>query len=246
MARDWDAATYERIADPQFGWGAAVVERLELEGDETVLEAGCGPGRVTELLLARLPRGGVVALDGSPAMIERARERFRRFGDRVRFLVADLGAPIPLAEPVNAIFSTATFHWVPDHDALFRNLAAVLRPGGQLVAQCGGAGNLDTVVAALRDLGAEPFRAKVFATREQTGDRLRAAGFTDVECWLDEAPTPFEDARQLETFLRTCALRDHVETMSESEASRFAHDVVTRLPDLALDYVRLNVRARLA
>ena len=154
MAPDWDAVTYERIADPQFGWGAAVVERLELEGDETVLDAGCGPGRVTELLLDRLPRGRVVALDGSPAMIGRARERLRRFGDRARFLVADVGEPIPLAEPVDAIVSTATFHWVPDHDALFRNLAAVLRPGGQLVAQCGGAGNLDTVVAALRDLGA--------------------------------------------------------------------------------------------
>jgi trans-aconitate 2-methyltransferase len=244
MARDWDAATYDRIADPQFGWGAAVVERLELAGGETVLDAGCGPGRVTELLLARLPRGRVVALDGSPAMIERARERLRPFGDRVRFLVADLGEPIPLAEPVDAILSTATFHWVSDHDALFRNLAAVLRPGGQLVAQCGGAGNLDTVVAALRDLGADPFSAKVFATPEQTRDRLREAGFMDVECWLDRAPTPFEDERTLETFLRTCALRDHVAAMSEGDATRFAHDVVTRLPELALDYVRLNIRAR--
>ncbi|MCI0633659.1 MAG: methyltransferase domain-containing protein [Actinobacteria bacterium] len=246
MAHDWDAATYERIADPQFGWGAAVVERLELEGGETVLDAGCGPGRVTELLLSRLPRGRVVALDGSPAMIKRARERLRPFGDRVRFLVADLGEPIPLAEPVDAILSTAAFHWVTDHNALFRNLAAVLRPGGQLVAQCGGAGNLDTVVAALRDLGADPFSTRIFATPEQTGERLRAAGFTDVECLLDEAPTPFEDERQLETFLRTCGLRDHVAAMSDAEASRFAHDVVTRLPELALDYVRLNIRARLA
>ncbi len=246
MSRDWDAATYERIADPQFGWGAAVVGRLELEGDETVLDAGCGPGRVTEVLLTRLPRGRVEALDGSQAMIDRARERLRPWGDRVRFLVADLGGPIPLAEPVDAILSTATFHWIANHDVLFRNLAAVLRPGGQLVAQCGGAGNLDTVVTALRDLGADPFSAKVFATPEQTRDRLVAAGFTDAECWLDEAPTPFEDGSQLETFLRTCALRDHVASMSEPDASRFAHDVVTRLPELALDYVRLNIMARRA
>ncbi len=155
------------------------------------------------------------------------------------------GNHIPIAEPVDAILSTATFHWVSDHDALFRNLAAVLRPGGQLVAQCGGAGNLDTVVAALRDLGADPFSSKVFATPEASDDRLRAAGFTDVECWLDEAPTPFDDERSLETFLRTCALRDHVAAMSEADASRFANDVVTRLPELALDYVRLNIRARL-
>jgi trans-aconitate 2-methyltransferase len=121
-----------------------------------------------------------------------------------------------------------------------------LRPEGQLTAQCGGAGNLATVVAALRELDAEPFTAKVFATPEETSDRLRASGFTDIECWPDEKPTPFETADQLATFLRTCALGDHVAPMSEAEASTFAHEVAARLPGLELDYVRLNIRARRA
>jgi trans-aconitate 2-methyltransferase len=245
VPRDWDAATYDRIADPQFRWGAVVVGWLELDGDETVLDAGCGPGRVTELLIGRLPRGRVLALDGSPSMIERARQRLEPFGDRVGFLVADLRDPLPLGEPVEAILSTATFNWIAHHDALFRNLAAVLRPGGQLAAQCGGVGNLATVVTALRDLGADPFRTKFFATPEETRDRLRAAGFTGIECWLDEEPTPFGTEQKLETFLRTCALGDHVAEMSEAEASAFAHEVAMRLPDLALDYVRLNIRGRL-
>jgi len=140
--RDWDAATYDRVANPMTTWGTTVLDRLPLRGDERVLDAGCGSGRVTELLAERLPRGSVVTLDGSPAMIEGARSRLARFGTRIEFLVADLERPIPLAEPVDAILSTATFHWVPDHDALFRNLAAVLRPAGRLVAQCGGAGNI--------------------------------------------------------------------------------------------------------
>jgi trans-aconitate 2-methyltransferase len=246
VPRDWDAATYDRIADPQFRWGATVVEWLELEGDETVLDAGCGSGRVTEFLLERLPRGRVVALDGSPSMIEQARERLGPSGDRVDFLVADLLEPLPVGEPVDAILSTATFHWVADHEALFRNLGAVLRPGGQLAAQCGGAGNLDTVVTALRDVGADPFSVKVFATPEETRDRLRAAGFAGIECWLHEEHTPFETLGRLETFLRTVALGGHVAAMTETEASAFAHEVATRLPGLELDYVRLNIRARLA
>ena len=138
MTRDWDARTYDRVADPQTRWGTAVLERLTLEGDERVLDAGCGSGRVTELLANRLPDGRVVALDGSPSMIDAARERLAPFGDRIEYVVADLGAPLPIDGTVDAILSTATFHWVPDHDALFRNLAAVLRPGGRLVAQCGG------------------------------------------------------------------------------------------------------------
>jgi trans-aconitate 2-methyltransferase len=246
VPRDWDAATYDRVADPQFRWGAAVIDRLELSGDETVLDAGCGSGRVTEALLERLPAGRVLALDGSGSMLEQAGTRLARFGGRVTFVLADLLEPLPLAEPVDAILSTATFHWVPNHDALFRNLAEVVRPGGRLAAQCGGAGNLATVVAALRDLGVDPFSRKVFATPEETERRLRESGFVDARCWTHDEPTPFDDLSALETFLRTVALGDHVAGMAEKQARAFAHEVAVRLPATALDYVRLNITARRA
>ena len=244
MPHDWDAETYDAIADPQFRWGAAVVDRLELDGDETVLDAGCGSGRVTALLAERLPDGRVIGLDGSTSMLETARRRLAPFGDRIRFVLADLMAPLPIDEPVDAVLSTATFHWVPDHEALFGHLAAVLRPGGRLVAQCGGAGNLATVVRALDELGADPFTGKVFATPERTDERLRATGFVDVESWLHAEPTPFETLEGLETFLRTVVLRDHIRAMTDAEAQAFAHAVATRLPRLELDYVRLNIDAR--
>jgi trans-aconitate 2-methyltransferase len=148
--RDWDGASYDRIAAPMTRWGTDVLERLPLRGDETVLDAGCGSGRVTERLAERLPRGRGIALDGSPSMVDAARTRLAHFGDRIAYAVADLGRPLPI-EPasVDAVLSTATFHWVPDHAALFRNLAAVVRPGGRLVAQCGGAGNIATIRAAI-------------------------------------------------------------------------------------------------
>jgi trans-aconitate 2-methyltransferase len=244
VPHDWDAETYDAIADPQFRWGTAVVDRLELHGDETVLDAGCGSGRVTALLAERLPDGRVIALDGSTSMLETARRRLAPFGDRIRFVLADLMAPLPIDEPVDAVLSTATFHWVPDHDALFGHLAAVFRPGGRLVAQCGGAGNLATVVRALDELGADPFTGKVFATAERTDERLRATGFVDVECWLHTEPTPFETLEGLETFLRTVVLRDHMRSMTDPQARAFAHAVATRLPRLELDYVRLNIDAR--
>lgn len=246
MPRDWDAATYDRIADPMFRWGVAVVGWLDLEGGERVLDAGCGSGRVTEVLLERLPRGHVVALDGSPSMIEEAGLRLERFGAHVEYVVADLGLPLPLAHEVDAIVSTATFHWVPDHAALFANLAAVLRPGGRLAAQCGGAGNLASVAAALRELGVDPFATKVFATPEETRARLEHAGFTDVECWLREEPTPLEPGTPLETYLATVVLGALLDTMPERERAPFVHEVSSRLPAPTLDYVRLNIRAQRA
>jgi trans-aconitate 2-methyltransferase len=245
MPRDWDAATYDRVADPMARWGASVVDRLPLEGDEIVVDAGCGSGRVTQLLAERLPNGRVIALDGSPAMIDAARHRLAAFGDRVDYVVADLGQPLPIDAPVDAILSTATFHWVPDHDALFRNLAAVLRPGGRLVAQCGGAGNIASVRSVLATVGDGWLGETHYETPEATTARLEAAGFVDVECWLQDEPTTFEPGEPFETYLRTVILGGHVARLPEAERDAFVREVATRLGQPKVDYVRLNILARL-
>ena len=244
MAREWDARTYDRVADPQARWGRAVLDRLPLAGDERVLDAGCGTGRVTELLAGRLPRGHVVALDASASMIEAARRRLAPFDDRIEYVVADLGRPLPLADPVDAILSTATFHWLADHDALFANLAAVLRPAGRLVAQCGGAGNIASVQRALAGLGDGWLGPVHFASPLDTARRLDAAGFVDVECWLTDEPTRFEPGEPFETFLRTVILGAHLDRLPAGERDAFVRAVADRLPEPVIDYVRLNVVAR--
>jgi trans-aconitate 2-methyltransferase len=241
MARDWDAAAYDRLPIPMTAWGETVLGWLELDGHERVLDAGCGTGQVTALLRERVPHGEVVALDGSAAMIEQARARLG--ADRVAYLVADLGAPLALERPVDAILSTATFHWIPDHDALFANLAAVLRPGGHLAAQCGGAGNIASIEAALRSMGEDFAGRKNFATPEATRARLAAAGFTDIACWLHDEPTPIAD-EDFEPYLEAICLGDHVEGMGEDERHRFVREVAVRMPEPVIDYVRLNIRAR--
>jgi trans-aconitate 2-methyltransferase len=242
--RDWDGATYDRLADPMTRWGASMLDRLPLTGSETVLDAGCGSGRVTEQLLRRLPDGRVIALDGSRSMVEAARERLAPFGEQVRFVVADLGSPLPLeAASVDAVLSTATFHWVRDHDALFRGLAAVLRPGGRLVAQCGGAGNIATVRRAIVAAG-DPWQGPwTFATPAETRARLEAAGFTDIETWLHDEPTPLEPGEPLRTYLRTVVLGAHLDRMAPGDRDAFVDAVAAKLPAPTIDYVRLDILA---
>ena len=239
--RDWDAATYDRVGTPMTRWGLALLDRLQLAGEERVLDAGCGTGRITEALRARLPRGRVVALDASPSMLEEARARLG--DDRVEYVRADLGRPLPIG-PVDAILSTATFHWVPDHDALFGHLAAVLRPGGQLVAQCGGEGNIASVRAVLRRLGDGWEGPTYFAGPEETARRLEAAGFVDVRTWLQDEPTAIEPGEPLETYLRTICLGAHLERLAPGERDGFVRAVAEGLPRPEIDYVRLNILAR--
>ena len=241
MPHDWDAATYDRLPIPMTGWGLQVLERLELRGDETVLDAGCGTGQVTEALRERLPRGHVIALDASSSMIAKALERLG--ADRMTYLTHDLMEPIPI-DPVDAILSTATFPWVPDHDRLFANLAAVLLPGGQLVAQCGGWGNLERVnAAAERAAGIDLIAAKTYPTPEETWTRLEAEGFVDIETWLTEAPVEVP-ADALEPYLRTVILSGEVAKRSSEEADGFVRAVAKELGEPAIDYVRLNIIAR--
>jgi trans-aconitate 2-methyltransferase len=242
---DWNASAYDKVADPQTRWGAEVLASLPLKGDETVLDAGCGTGRVTELLLGRLPRGRVVALDFSDAMLSEARGRLARFGEQVEFVQADLGQPLPLAPPVDAILSTATFHWVMDHDALFANLAAVLRPGGWLVAQCGAHGNIARFLAVARSIAPDYVtNPHNFQTPEATATRLEASGFTDISAWLSEASTTFEAGAPFEAFLGTVCLRTHLSGIPPAEREAFVKAVAARMPEPTLDYVRLNIVAR--
>ena len=243
---DWDAGTYDRVADPMTRWGSTVLDRLPLRGDERVLDAGCGTGRVTEQLADRLPRGRVVALDGSASMVEAARGRLARFDERIEYVVADLGARLPIEGHVDAILSTATFHWVPDHDALFANLAAVMRPGGWLVAQCGGVGNIASIQRVLATIGDGWLGAVHFETPAATTRRLHAAGFDAIECWLTDEPTRFEPGEPFETYLRTVVLGAHLERLPAAERDAFVRRVADGVGEPLIDYVRLNIVARRA
>ncbi len=132
MTLEWDAAEYEALSGPQTGWGSNFLGRVladrPLGGGESAIDAGCGTGRVTEMLLERLPRGSVLAVDASGAMVEAARRRFAGDG-RVRVEKMDL-LQLEVEEPVDLIFSTATFHWIKDHEKLFGRLARALKLGG--------------------------------------------------------------------------------------------------------------------
>jgi trans-aconitate 2-methyltransferase len=245
--RDWDAETYDAVSDPQFEWGVEVVERLDLNGDELVLDAGCGSGRVTAELAKRVPRGRVIAVDGSGAMIAKAKERL---GEAVSYLVADL-SELEVAEPVDLVFSTATFHWILDHDRLFERLRAALTPAGRLVAQCGGQGNVAEHAKAIAAVGARPEYARHFegmtamwnfAAPEETERRLLAAGFSSARCWLE--PKPVTPAEPLE-FTSTVTLGPHLDKLPAELRRPFAEAVLEQSQKpLALDYVRLNIEAR--
>jgi trans-aconitate 2-methyltransferase len=271
-SKDWDATTYDRVSgDAQFLWAMEQLDkRLPLRGDEIVLDAGCGSGRVTAELVKRVPRGRVYGVDQAPSMVEHARQKL---GDTATILEQELTRLEP-PEPVDVIFSNATFHWIKDHDALFAALARALKPGGRLVAQCGGQGNIDRLrrvsdEVALRE---EPFAAHFahwvgpwnYAAPQETTERLEHAGFTDVECWLEPKPVTPSDPH---TFVKTVCLVRHLDYLPEALKDDFIATVLENLAParaplgilprrigarwrrpapVVIEYVRLNLTGRRA
>jgi trans-aconitate 2-methyltransferase len=256
---NWDAGRYHEVARPHAAWGATLLDRLRLTGDERVLDAGCGSGRVTAQLLERLPRGHVIAADLSPAMLAEARKTLATWAaeQRVTFVEADLlDIDRALDRTVEVILSTAVFHWIADHPRLFAALRKVLRPTGYLVAQCGGAGNLANFMRAADHVAAQaPFAAvlqgldlwRFYYTPEETEARLLAAGFARAQAWMERSPQQFTDAAALGEFCRAVVLTSHVAALPESLRDDFVDRVVTEIARRegawTLDYVRLNLDA---
>lgn len=247
MPREWDAVRYDAQPLPHLDWGRRVHERLDPASDATVLDAGCGTGRDAQALLDRLPAGRVIAVDGSERMLARLRERLADRLDRVEVIRADLAEPhlsLPV-EPVDAVASVAAFHWIHDHATLFANLARVLRPGGRLVSDCGGEGNIAGVTAALREVSGpdESGRTWRFAGVAETERLLVAAGFGDVEVRLRPDPVRLEEPAALHDYLRTVVLGAQLDRLPPSEHDDFVRAVADRLPEPVVDYVRLEISA---
>jgi len=258
MQTEWNATAYHKVSGPQVRWGRKVLSRLSVRGDERVIDAGCGTGRLTADLMERLPHGRLLAIDQSWNMLVTARANLRpQFGDRVAFAQVSLPA-MPVHGWANLVFSTATFHWIPDHAALFAAIFTALRPGGRLFAQCGGGPNLRRAhELAELVMQREPFAPFFqdwpgpwnFAYAEDSHRRLAAAGFVDVVTSLEEAPTTLVDEQAYREFVTAVIYHPHLARLPEGSLRAQFLDAVTLLasredPPFTLDYWRLNLEGR--
>ncbi len=235
----WDGVAYDALPLPHEQWGIRTIEALNLQSNDTLLDAGCGTGRDAQLALAQLPNGNLVCVDQSTTMLDQCRSRF---GDdsRVQILEGDLDQALPVkAESVDAIMSVAALHWLAHHNNVWQHFHNALKPGGRIATDCGGFGNLEKTLALVPQIDPNiKFPNWYYANVSDTEALLKAAGFVDIEVSLRPHPTPLPDKETLATYLKTLVFRewndDQIAKMSEL------------LTDNTLDYVRLEVRARKA
>ena len=172
------------------------------------------------------------------------------------YVLAD-GAELPFANAFDAVFSAAVFHWIPDHDALFQSVHTALKPGGRLVAQCGGARNLDHLYGQARALMDSPAYRRHFSgwtnfnhfeNVPDTERRLKRAGFTEIDVSLVSSPVPFKDIESFTEFVGAVCLRHHLDRLPVADRETFLRRIAEQSaeddPPLTLDYWRLNLFGR--
>lgn len=253
----WDGAEYDAVAQVQESWGREVIERIAWSGDEAVLDAGCGSGRLIPFLAEKIPHGRLTCLDRDGGMTEAARQRIRALGLTIpaEVVLGDLAAlentPLRPAS-FDLVFSNAALHWVADKQRALAGFSRLLMPGGRLVAQFGGQGNIQRIRAALyralRELGAAAEERWHFQPVEQTQEQLKICGFRDVRVWQNEAPADFPDRAAFARFCAAVILRPYESQLSPEKWQA----LLAAFPDQAralvgawrVDYVRQNIEGR--
>jgi SAM-dependent methyltransferase len=139
----WDPGEYDFTHHYVTDYGRSLVDLLAPEASERILDLGCGTGHLTQQIA---DHGAlVVGIDSSPEMIAQARQNY----PKLRFELAD-AASYRAPEPFDAVFSNAALHWIQPPEAVAGSIATALKPGGRLVAEFGGKGNIAAVIAAAR------------------------------------------------------------------------------------------------
>ena len=257
----WDAEDYGRSSSAQHVWARELIAKLRLERGESVLDIGCGDGKVTTEIAALVPNGRVVGIDNSPEMVDFATRSFSgESAHNLLFFLRDAGE-MDFTEEFDVVFSNATLHWVIDHRPVLRGICRALRPGGRVLLQMGGRGNAAEILVVMDGLPAdpkwqrcfpEPVNPYAFYGPEEYAGWLIEAGLTPVrlELLAKDMAQPGKDG--LASWVRTTWL-PYTQRVPEEMRDEFVADIVERYaqshpPDsdglLHVQMVRLEVEAR--
>jgi 2-isopropylmalate synthase len=250
----WDAKEYARFSKGQKKWAEELMTKLDIQPEDTILDIGCGDGKITVMLAAKT-RGRVVGLDNDAGMITLASERY----PNIEFVLMDASS-IECTNRFSLVFSNAAMHWVRDHHALLRGIHNAMLPGGRMLLQFGGKGNAKDVIEIMNILIQEPkyqgfFRDFVypwfFPAKDQYEQLLSEAGFENATVEMIPKDMVHESIEDFQGWLRTTSF-PYIHSLPEEMRGEFIDTVTERYfeafsPDaqsnIHIDMMRIEIVA---
>lgn len=240
----WNPEDYAKNSDAQLKWARELREALELQGNESVLDVGCGNGKITADFSTALPNNKVVGVDSSQGMIAYAKRTYPSSQyPHLSFACVDARS-LNFYQEFDLVFSNAALHWVDDHQAFLTGVSQALRSGGRLIISCGGKGDAwDVLQVFSKVVTSEPWRSYFedfhnpyfFYGDQEYAVWLKEAGFTIERLQLVPKDMTHPGKKGLADWIRTTWM-PFTHRVPERERDDFiAHFVDNYLEKIPLD-----------
>jgi trans-aconitate 2-methyltransferase len=254
----WDAETYDKVSSTvQLEWGRKLLEKRKWIGNEIVMDAGAGSGKLTKILANRLPHGKVYAIDADHNMIQQAKSSLSSYKN-VQVIQSSMDK-VNLPTKVDVIFSNSALHWILNQETVFSHFWQLLKPnGGELLIECDGYGNLDRISSIVfKIMQSDEFR-RYFANWKQswyfpkpddTERLLQQIGFRDILVYLSDRTMVYPDLEGFTMFVKSVTLRTFLGYLPNSQKKEqflnsFLNEFKQSGREWSLDFMRLSVFAR--
>lgn len=233
----WNAEDYAANSSAQELWANELIEKLDLQGNEHLLDIGCGDGKITCSMAGKVVNGKVVGIDRSENMIRLAAKKFDL--PNLSFLTMDATA-ISLKEKFDVSFSNAALHWVKNHKSVLKQLKRHLTPNAKILFQMGGHGNAEDIFRVIEQITTSenwnhyfenfifPYR---FCTIDDYAKWLPGSGYRAKRIELIPKDMVHETVDGLKGWLRTTWF-PYTDLLPDIKKEEFLNLVVERYTDV--------------
>ena len=234
MAYEFDGEKYEKASTHQKEWGTRLITELHLQGDEHVLDLGCGDGALTAQIANLAPDGLVIGIDSSDSMIGVAHKKQTK---HLLFMLMDINE-ISFDQKFDVIFSNATLHWVKDHQQLLHNVWQALRPGGRLRFNFAADGNCSNFFKVVRQAMLLDEFSQYFADFQwpwympgvdEYAALAKTSDLKDVQVWAENADRYFPDEEAMMRWIDQPSIVPFMPYLPAHYQSRFRAHVVEEM-----------------
>lgn len=231
---DFNGEAYKRASSHQQEWGEKLIAELDLNGNEAILDLGCGDGITTEKLAHCVPEGRVVGIDASHGMIESAKQREK---DNLLFCVLNIN-DMDYRSTFDLIISNATLHWVKDHRRLLGNCHRALKLNGMVRFNFAGEGNCQNFFKVIREAMGEKKYCGYFKTFEwpwympavtEYKTIADQSDFAEINVWGENADRYFPDAEAMSKWIDNPSIVPFLNQIPQENKASFREFVIDRM-----------------
>lgn len=233
---EFNGEKYKKASKHQKEWGNSLISQMQLNGNEDVLDLGCGDGVLTEQIALRIPDGTVLGVDASGGMIQTAKKIKKH---NLRFVQMDIN-DMEFRDEFDIIFSNAALHWIKDHALLLKHSFEALKSGGSIYWNFAGDGTCRTFNTVMEEIMQQQeyqaffkdFEWPWFMPSKAEYDLLAGTiGFSEVRVIEENKDRYFADVDEMVRWIDQPSIVPFLQNVPDENKEDFRQEVIQNMID---------------